>query len=82
MPIYKTITIIIIKSLFNGGHIDIHSLYKNRKKLNSKNFKKRIHFPILKETQPTTFFQPIGAFSSLGLEIFRVTLRDLGEILV
>ena len=45
-----------------------------------KNFKKRIHFPILKKTQPKPFFRPIGVFTSLGVAIFKVTLRDGAQI--
>ena len=46
----------------------------------SQNFKKRIHFPILKQTQPKSFFRPIGVFTSLGVAIFKVTLRDGAQI--
>ena len=31
---------------------------------------------MLKETQPTFFFEPIGVFNSLSVAIFRVTLRE------
>ena len=45
--------------------------------MNSKNFKKRINFPIFKET---FFFGPTGVFTSLGVANFRVTLRDRVQI--
>ena len=44
--------------------------------MDSKNFKKRIHFLILKQTQPTIFFD------LLGVAIFRVTLRVRAHIFV
>ena len=56
-------------------------IYENLKQLNSKNFKKRIDFPILTETQPT-IFGLIGLFTSLGVAFFRVTLHDLAEMFV
>ena len=31
---------------------------------------------MLKETQPTFFFEPIGVFNSLSVAIFRVTLHE------
>ena len=36
-----------------------------------------MHFLILKEK---TFFRPVGVFHSLGVAIFRVTLRDRAQI--
>ena len=43
---------------FNVEHSDM-PIYKTLE-LNSKNFKKRIHSPILKQTQPTIFFDLLG----------------------
>ena len=63
-------------------HIVYITNTKFRKELNSKKFKKRIYFPILKETQPTSFFRTIGVFTSLGVAMFRVTLRDHSGIFV
>ena len=48
-----------------------------KKEVNSKNFKERIDFPILKKK---IFFRPIRVFTSLGVAIFRVTLRDRSQI--
>ena len=44
---------------FNVENSDMPNIKNFRKELNSKNFKK-IHFPILKQTQPTIFFDLLG----------------------
>ena len=61
---------------FNEEHSNM-PIYKFRKELNFKYFKKRIHFLILKEK---FFFRRIGVFTSLGVAIFRVTLSDYAQI--
>ena len=53
----------------------------SQKELNSKNFEKIIHFPILKETQPTIFWAT-DVITSLNVPIFRVTLRDRTQTFV
>ena len=55
--------------------LSVHTLWMFAKEINSKNCKKIINFPILKETQPTIIW-PIWVFTSLGVAFFRVTLRD------
>ena len=64
----------------NGGNGYMRNIQTLEKSWILKNFKKRIHFPILKQTQPKSFFRPIGVFTSLGVVIFRVTLRDGAQI--
>ena len=54
------------------------SLENFGKELNYKNFKKRIDFPMLKDT---IIFRPTGVLTSLGVEIFRITLCDRAHIL-
>ena len=61
---------------FNVEHGDMPNIQNFREELDSKNFKKRIHFLILKQTQPTIFFD------LLGVAIFRVTLRVRAHIFV
>ena len=53
----------------------------SQKELNSKNLKKIIHFPILKETEPTIFCA-IDVITSLSVAFFRVTLRDRAQTFV
>ena len=47
----------------------------------SKNCKKIIHIPILKETQPTIIW-PIAVFTSSSVAFFRVTLCDHAQTFV
>ena len=67
--------IVYISQIINFN--EEHSNMPISKTLNSKYFKKRIHFSRLKEK---FFFRLIGVFTSLGVAIFWVTLRDRAQI--
>ena len=60
------------------GHAHIQNF---RKELNSKYLKNSVYFPILKGTEPTIFLALL-VFMSVGVTIFRVTLRGSAQIFV
>ena len=50
----------------------------SQKELHSKNLKKIIHFPILKETKATIYW-PIGVFNSLGVVTMHIHMFKIQQ---